>query len=80
LAGVAIEVLVKKEVILKIRVVLQHLIIAEAGAAAGIRVTQKQLGEAGRERVGHFEQRYIVARVRRVLYFKIVAVVVVKAK
>ena len=78
-AVIAVEILVEPEVVAEIGVVLQLLIVAETGAAAGFGVAQKKLGEAGGESIGHFEQRYRFAGVGGVFYLEIVAVVMVEA-
>src|SRR5260370_30389700 len=77
LSSIAVEELVKEEVIAPVGVPLQRFIIAIAGAASSL-ITQEQTDKAAREVSGNFFQGQVLAGARGAFHFKIVAVVEIK--
>lgn len=76
-SSIAMEELVKQEVIAPVGITLQRFVIAVAGAASSV-ITQEQPDKAAREVSGNFFQVQVLAGARGAFHFKIVAVVEIK--
>src|SRR5260370_39859544 len=76
-AGVAMKVLVKKNVVAKVWIVLEPVIVTARGAPA-MRVGEKQSRQAAFQLDGHVVDGHVVARASRALDLELVSVVVVE--
>ena len=77
LAGVAVEVFVKGDVVAPVRIGLEFFSVAENGALA-VGAAQEDAREAAGEFGRDFPEVHHLARARRAFYFEVVAVVVME--